>query len=223
MLQEAVFAEGIFGDAVSGRLAEEAGDVFAEDVAFEVERVAGMAVAEAGGVEGVGDEVDLEPVVAEAADGEAHAVNGDGAFHHGLPREGLGTGHAPHDVAPAVAGVEEAAGLVNVAAHDVAAEAVAHGKRTFKVEARALAGVAERGALECLVEDFRREPAVADGGGGEARALHGDALAEGERVGPWLVRDGQCPSAVRVGEAFEGSDFLYKACEHEEKFLVAGF
>ena len=58
LLQKPVFAKGVFGDACGG-FPEEAGDVFAEDVTFEVERVTGLAVAEAGGVEGVGDEVDL--------------------------------------------------------------------------------------------------------------------------------------------------------------------
>ena len=70
------------GTSVTLKLLQ-SGDVFAEDVEFKVDDGAYTDVAEVGVLEGVGDDGDLEGVAGGVADGEADAVDGDGAFVDG--------------------------------------------------------------------------------------------------------------------------------------------
>src|SRR5690606_27495968 len=118
--------------------AEHALDVAGHGVDFEVHGAAGDQVAQGGVLHRVGDEVDAEDaalgLVVHAVDGEAHAVDCDGALVGQVTGQLAG---GQDFQLPAFADGLEAlhrAGAVDVAGDDVAAEPVLGAQGFFQVQ-----------------------------------------------------------------------------------------
>src|SRR5262245_53423781 len=118
-------------------------DVFAENVDFEVDGVAGGAVADIGVLIGVGDDGDVGDGVFPAGDGEANAVDGNGALRDDIPSECSGDVNAeePALIAGGVRAFRSEAGdsadRIHVTEDEVAAEFFAGGEWLLEVYAGA--------------------------------------------------------------------------------------
>src|SRR5690606_20601637 len=121
-----LFEEG----AVVGRatvLAEKAGHVAGDQVDLEVVFGTDGDFAEGGDLGGVGDEDDVEAVVAAAVDGEADAVDGDRALFGDVAGERGGKVEGDEGGLADGALLADADGAVHVAGDDVPAHAPAEG------------------------------------------------------------------------------------------------
>lgn len=151
-------------------------DVLGENIGFEVDLVAGFQGTESGDGKGVGDEGDAEPVRLAGDDGEADAVDGNGTF--GRHFSGLLARNAEPVVGPVslVDSLDEPAGGVDMAAHKVAAEAVAHRQCPFQVHGAAdlqITQIRPREGLRTRLEGEGSTIALDDG---ETAAIDGDAV-----------------------------------------------
>ncbi len=154
---------------------------------------------------GVRDDRDGEAVVEHVDHGQRDAVDGDRALLDDVAHERSGhlhpqVGHLGHDQAHAV----------DVALHQVAAEAVLETHRPLQVHGIAGSDALQRRAGERLVADVGLPPVVAPGDDGQAAAVHGDRRAHrhvGEHRG--------CPEPQsRPGERLDRSQFLDDPGEH---------
>src|SRR5262249_31481079 len=74
-------------DAPGGLAPHEALDVAGDDVGFDVDRFADLTETQRGDGLRVGDDRDGERTIVHSGDGQADAVNGDGAFVHDIPED----------------------------------------------------------------------------------------------------------------------------------------
>ena len=129
--------------------------VFAEDVYLDVDEAAWFQRVEAGGGVGVGDDGDLYFVADDGGDGEADALDGDGALWNDVTGEGLGQKDSETPVGvrciwgDGVEG-EEGCGSVDMALDDVASERRAGRRGEFEVNDGVGTQVRERGAGDGL-------------------------------------------------------------------------
>src|SRR5258707_11665366 len=124
-----------------------------QNVAFEVDGVAGFAVADIGVFVGVGNYGDFDDVVFPACDGEADAVDGDGSFRDDVAREFFGNLYAIPPVVALGREMRDVADGVYVAKHEVSAKFFSG--REWLLEIHACA-VLQTGA-------FRAKRSLADG------------------------------------------------------------
>src|SRR5260221_9660660 len=103
--------------------------VFPNHIAFEVHRVAGLAVADVGVLVGVGNHRDFGDIVLPAGHGEADAVNGDGALENDVASEIGGHLHSEPPVFAFGSEMRYAADGVHVAKDEVPAEFLARSER----------------------------------------------------------------------------------------------
>ena len=103
----------------------------------------------------------------------------------------------------------------HMAADEVAAQRGGECQGAFEVDGGAGLKVAEGGKTQGLGGDVSAEPVCAEGGGGEADAVYGDAVARGAAGKiKCLGGDGEgAVVAVAVGGA-QGASGFYDACEH---------
>src|SRR5690606_5612489 len=123
--------------------AAQALEVAGDEVDFEVHGVAGTGGGEGGVGDRVRDQRDFAGFVLHGIDRQAHAVHADRALARDVLRQFRGHAEAPALRARVLAHVEHAADAVDVAADQVAAEAVGRQHRALEVERRALAQAAE--------------------------------------------------------------------------------
>src|SRR5690348_8256452 len=95
-------------------------DVFGEDVAFDVEPIAGLAGGEIGGAEGMRNDGHFHESRGDGSHGQADAVDGDGTFVNQKPVEIGGNANDQFPIAAAelTEGFENA-GAIHVALYDV--------------------------------------------------------------------------------------------------------
>ena len=124
-----------------------------EDVDLEVDPVAGLAQAEGGAGEGLGDQADRERLGAGLDDRQAHAVDGDGALVDEVLAEA--GGHRDLDDLPVLAGLAayDVADGVDVALDDVAAQALVGGHGALEVDPVAGLDALQAGLVEGLLHD----------------------------------------------------------------------
>ena len=148
----------------------------------------------------------------EFDNGQADAVEGNGAFGYDAVEEGGGGTDEQDAVGTGMVAGDEGAGAVDVAADEMAAERIARAEGTFEVEGGADGTGGEGGTVEGLAEDVEVEAAGGVGDEREADAVDGDAFAD---VGGWeLGAHGEAGGAAMVGDAFETPQLLDKSGEH---------
>ncbi|OMI41550.1 phosphoenolpyruvate synthase/pyruvate phosphate dikinase [Streptomyces sparsogenes DSM 40356] len=191
------------GGQRAGVLPQQPLDVFGEHVHFEVDRVAGLLDAEGGQGEGRRDEADGEVVRARVDHGQADAVDRDGALLDDVAAE-VG-GERDRDDLPVLGGLalDDGAGAVDVALHQMTAQAPAERHGALQVDAGADGEGAEAGAVQGLGHDVGGEPAVLEVDDGEADAVDGDRVAVLGAFGDDGAADQE---AGRVAEVLDGDD-----------------
>src|SRR5487761_1061832 len=193
--------------------------VLGDHVDLEVDLGAWLLHAERGALERLGDEADLEPVVADPGNGKADAVDGDGTFVHDVPAEARGQADA--DDLPLLLRVatDDGGRAVGVPLDEMAAEPVLKAHRALQVDLgagshRLEAGVpqglphhvgreAEGGGRRRFLSPVRRTWAGADQrGNGQADAAHAD------RVSRFRVLRHHAAANVNAGEVAQMLDRL---------------
>src|SRR5207245_26344 len=128
--------------------------------------------------ERVWDESDAEAVAGDFDEGEADAVDGDGALVYHLLGED-GRAREPDDLPLALAApLGDAADAVDVPLDEMSAESVAETKGAFEVDAVAGLQLTEVGLRERLWPCLEREGIALEVDDGEAGAIDSDAIAE---------------------------------------------
>src|SRR6185312_13239546 len=125
--------------------------VLGDEVYLDVQLVPGRGRAEGRALEGLGDQGDLEPALAELGDGEADAGQRDRALVDHVAGELGREGDAEAAGEAVLAGREDRGDAVDVALDDVAAEPLAGPHRQLEVDARAGTEAAQGGDGEGLV------------------------------------------------------------------------
>ena len=152
--------------------------VFAEDVGFDVHRIAGAADGERRLFERVRNEGDAEEGVADIDQREADAVDGDGAFgDHQLGEFG---GHVePHfHPLPFRLDARDGSEAVDVALHEVAAESGLRGEGAFQIDRIARLQTAQVGAGKRFAAGLEIPAIVGEFDHGETTAVDGDAVSQ---------------------------------------------
>ena len=152
--------------------------------------------------ESIGDDGDIEPGLLYVEDGEADAVEADGAFFYHEVAEFLGEFEAELPAAVEVFAIEAGSGCVDVSLDDMAVEAAVHDQASFEVDEIAGLPLAEAAFFEGFFDGRYAVEIVFLFFHGEADAVMGDALVDFEFVG-----DGRCYPECLVGAfAFYGVD-----------------
>src|SRR5690606_33582983 len=132
--------------------------------------------------EGLGDQADGDLVAVDRGDGEAHAVHREGTSGDHVPREPLGQGEAQQGGAVLLLTADHLADPVYVALHDVPVEPAVGPHAAFEVDAVAGGELSERGGLEGGGDDVGAPQLALVRGDGEAAAVDGDRVAEGDAL-----------------------------------------
>ena len=180
-------------------------DVFGEHIEFQVDSVTDFSGAEVGGFARVGDDPGGEVIRANFGDGEADAIDGDGALEDevagGLGREG----DLEEEIGAAGFQLEDGGGAIDVALDEVAAHAGIGAHGAFEVDPVAGLEGAEVGSGEGFSEQIEGENGRGDVGGGQAAAVDGEAVAEVEARGE--AGSAQLQSNTALGGGGDGKDF----------------
>lgn len=177
-----------------GRLAfgEVTLDVFCENVDFEVHGIAGGEIGDVGVPEGIRDDGDFGDIrlILPIGDGQANAIDGDGAFTDDVRREFGGNLDAEIPGVALRCEVHDAADFVHVAKDEVAAEFFACGKRLFEVDSGARLKERKRRFGESFPRQVGRKVFVVAMDYGEAATVDGDARGHCELGGESRRVDG---------------------------------
>ena len=159
----------------------ESGNVFAQDVKFDVDGGAYLDVLEIGVFHGIGDDGDLEGIVRGIAYGERNAVDRHATLVDGKVAS---SGHllvvfifkGEILAAVRVLDVGTLGSLVDVSLYDMSVEPSVHDHRTFDVYLVANPEHAQIASVECLFHGGHGVDAVLDLDYCETHAIVGDAL-----------------------------------------------
>ena len=131
---------------------QEAGDIFPDHVELEVDGGAGEYGLEVGMFEGVRDDGEVEFRLFYIEDGEADAVEADGAFFDDEVAEFFWEFEAVFPASVSVGAFEAGGGGVDMSLDDVAVEAAVHDHATFEVDEVAGSPGAQVGFFEGLFD-----------------------------------------------------------------------
>src|SRR6266566_3266710 len=135
LFHEARYGERWRGNRSGSRL-QVALDVFSQDVAFEVNRVAGLSVADVGVVIGIRNDGRFRDAMVPPRDGEADAVNGDGSLRNDVARQLIGHSDAVPPVFGFASQMRHVADGIYVSQNKVAAKFLARTKRLLEIDAQ---------------------------------------------------------------------------------------
>src|SRR4051794_5124367 len=171
-------ASSMVANCTSALAGNELLHVLGEDVDLEIDGSPLPSGAERRALEGLRDQRDREPVVADLRDGQRDPVDGDRALLHDVAQQRR-LGIDGHDAREAlVADVAHDAEAVDVALHDVAAEAVGGAQRQLEVDPRVRLHAPERRPAQRLVHHVGAEQlAAAHPDRGQADPVDGDRVA----------------------------------------------
>ncbi len=187
-----VFEPDDGGHAAPETRLEQALDVFRQHVHLDVDRRAGRLVAERRDGRGVGDHRDAERVVDEIEGGEADAVDRDRSLLDQVAVE------VDRDADAQVGRrIDDLADGVDVAEHEMSAEAIAERHRSLEVDDVSRHEATDHRAGQRLAADVGRPPPVADLDDGEAAAVDRDRGADRGIVEHGRGRDHEARRRVR--------------------------
>lgn len=147
-------------------------------------------------------------VCSELGDGEGNSVDGEGAFVEAKGVDFGREGDFEPVILPEGRNIEDFGSGIDVALHEVTAEAVTDCESALEVDEAALGELAERGDFQCLCQDVETD-GFAQAGDGEAAAVDGYRVAHGE-FGCEGYREFQAGLISIIGE---GDD---RACGFDE-------
>ena len=179
------------------------GDVFPDHVKFQVDEASRVDGLDIGMFEGVRDDRDVEFRLFYVEDGEADAVEADGAFFDNEGAEFLWEFEPEFPGAVEVFAVDAGGGGVYVALDDVAVEAAVHQEASFQVDEVAWLPVGQVGLFQGLLDGGYAVEAVCAFFHCEADAVMGNALVNFEFVGD---RGGD-PECLVGSVGLDGDDF----------------
>jgi len=133
-------------------LGDESGDIFPDHIEFQVDGGARDDGLYIGMLEGVGDDGDAEAVAFYVKDGQAGAVEADGAFFDHEVAELLWEFEPEFPAAVEFAAVEAGGGGVDMSLDDMAVEAAVHDQASFEVDEVAWLPVAHGGFFQGLFD-----------------------------------------------------------------------
>ncbi|KAG1547899.1 hypothetical protein G6F50_013500 [Rhizopus delemar] len=161
----------------AGRQADKPFHVTGDQIDFKIDRAAHARGGEGGVGHGVRDQGDFKAFVIHFVDGEADAVHADRTLLGDVAAQRGRCGKAPALGARVFVDGQHLAEAIDVAADQMAAEAVGRAHGALQIDDRALAQLAQRGQAQGLGGGIGLEAAGVECDDGEADAVDGDALA----------------------------------------------
>ncbi len=188
--------------ACDGLRSCQSGHVFSDHIELEVYDAARVYGLDIRVVEGIGDDGDIEPGLLHIEDGEADAIEANGAFFDDELGEFLGEFETEFPAAVEVFAVEAGGGRIDMSLDDVSIEAAVHDQASFEVDEIAWLPLAEVGLFEGFFDGGDAVEVVLLFFYREADAVMGNALVDFEFVG-----NGGCDPECLVGAfAFDSVD-----------------
>ena len=123
--------------ARDSRWREIALNIFSQNVGFQIDGIAGNAIADIGVFVGVGNHRNFGDAIVPARNGQADAIDGDGAFGNDVARQVRWNFDSVDPTVAVRREVRNAAGAIHVTENKMAAEFFSGGKWLFEIYARA--------------------------------------------------------------------------------------
>src|SRR5712691_5552890 len=161
---------------------EQALGVARERVHFQVDAVARPKMLERGHGERVWNQVDLEFGAAHRVYRQAHSVHGDRALARDVAREPARRPYPKKGICPGPLEVRDLADTVHMPRNEMAAEPVGHPQRLLEIDFTRL--VEPHGAAQGFTGHVHAKAFPGTHNYGEAYAVHGDAVADGDIAKP---------------------------------------
>src|SRR5215472_10333210 len=155
LFHQARYGERWRGNSSGSRL-QVALDVFSQDVALEVHRVAGLSVADVGVVIGVRNDGHFRDAIVPPRDGEADAVNRDRSLRNDVACQLIGDFDAVPPVFAFSREMRNAADRVHVSQNKVAAQFLARSERLLEIHAQTGAKAPVACAKRRFAQSFAR-------------------------------------------------------------------
>ena len=186
---------------------EQAFDIFREDVALEVHRIAGNHTARIRVLMRERNDGDIGDAVVPARDGQADAVDRDRAFFGNVAAQFVRHAHGEPPILAFAGEARHAPDAVHMALHEMSAQARDCRERPFEIDYVAGFLFAERCAPQRLAGKISAEMLCVEFDHGQAAAVDGDAVAE-FHAGCDFVGTGQVHSETAAfGAALERFNF----------------
>ncbi len=163
-----------------GVLLGKAGDIFADDIEFQIDQAAGIDPMDIRMIEGIGDDGDIEFRSFHIENGEADAVEADGAFFDDQTAEFFWEFEAEFPAAFEIVAVDAGCGGIDMALDDVTVEPAVHAEASFEVDDVAGLPVAEGAFFEGFLDGGDAVTFVADFFHRQADAVMGETLVDGK-------------------------------------------
>jgi hypothetical protein len=157
------------------------GDIFSYHVEFQVDPGTGDHRLDIGVVESIGDDSDIEFCFFDIKNGQAGAIEADGAFFNHQAAEFFGEFKSEFPTAVEVMALETNGSGVDVSLDDVSVEAAIHDHASFQVDEVASLPVAEICFFKCLFDGCDAVEVILYFFNGKTGAIVGNALVYLER------------------------------------------
>src|SRR3954447_14115691 len=206
-------AASMVANSMSVRLGHQFLHVLGQDVDLEIDGSPLPRRAERRALEGLRDQRDREPVVADLRDGQRDPVDGDRALLHDVAQQRR-LGVDRDDAGEALlAGVAHDSEPVDVTLHDVTAEPIGGAQRQLEVDPRVRLHAPERRTAQRLVHHVGAEElAAAHPHGGQADAVDRHRTALGQ-LGREPRAHGQAHAVAGLIDPVDGAEVLDEAGE----------
>jgi hypothetical protein len=192
-------------------------DIFPDDIEFEIDEAAGLYGLNIGMFEGIGYDGHVEAGFFYVENGEADAVEADGAFFNDKGSEFFGEFEPEFPAAFKVFSFRADGGGIDVSLYDVAIEAAVHYKASFQVHQVSPLPAFQVGLLKGFFDGCDPMGAILYLFYGETDAIMGNALIYFQ-----FFRDGGFDPEGAIGAPGccfpDFSERFYNSCKHGGEF-----
>jgi len=201
-----------------GSVGDEALDIFAQQIGFQIHRVAHLAFAQHGNLKGMRDDPDAETFLLDGGHGQADAVHGHRSFEYEVAHDLRRRGNIENVILAYAFPAGDATDSINMAGYKMAAQFAVGAKGTFEIDEGTGLGELEIGAIPAFLEQVELDEAGLSAHGNlnrrQAAAINGHAIAHFKAVAANLGAHSQIDGPFRGEDFFNNAGFLYNTCEH---------
>jgi len=155
----------------------DANDVLAENVTFQIDRISRLRKMQIRMLPRIRDDLNVKAVAVETCHGQADPVNGDGSLSNDVWRQDRRIANRQPEGLSVRSNFLDRSGGVDVALDEMAADPGVRAEGSFEIHQRSAAQCAERGHSRGLRRDVGMDRGDLAGNGGQAHAIHGDAVS----------------------------------------------
>jgi predicted kinase len=190
-------------------------DVFRQEVGFEIDRITGLAAAEGGYGQSMGNQGDAEGLVRHIHDRQADPIDSNRTLGHHLTEQVGGTAKPDHDPVAVCLAALEGAHCIDMSLHEMAAQAIAEPQGAFEVDPVAGLHTTQVRPSQRLGRDLKGAGLRIGRDHGQTGPIDRHAFPESQLAGKGWDGDHQTTAGALGTEGADGAQRFNKSRKHD--------